>query len=65
MLSRKKLTHQTHASAPSYLCGKIKCNSQEAISLHGHVYGLTKGGFITRAGAVLSFGDCCCSGADT
>ena len=49
----------------SYLCGKIKCNSQEAISLHGHVYGLTKGGFITRAGSVLSFGDCCCSGADT
>ena len=50
MLVSKQPKQQTHPIESSYVSGKIECNSEEAISLYGHVYGLTKGGFITRAG---------------
>jgi hypothetical protein len=54
--SAKAPAESLKAPTPSkLLCfsGNISCNFEEAISLHGHVYGLTKGGFIARAGGCL------------
>ena len=48
MLMLKSLKPST-PSGLSYFRGNIKCNFEEAISLYGHVYGLSKGDFITRA----------------
>ena len=44
MLVSKQPKQQTHPIESSYFSGKIECNSQEAISLQGHVYGVNKGG---------------------
>jgi hypothetical protein len=51
--SAKAPAESLKPSTPSelfYFRGNIKCNFEEATSLYGQVYGLTKGGFITRAG---------------
>ena len=49
MLMLKSLKPST-PSELSYFRGNIKCNFEEAISLYGHVCGLSKSGFITRVG---------------
>ena len=64
MLMLKSLKPST-PSELSYFRGNIKCNFEEAISLYGHVYGLSKGGFIARAGSVSDAADCHRTCADT